>query len=449
MKLWDKGFDIDKGVEQFTVGLDKQLDTLLATWDVLGSMAHCIMLHQCKLLSNSDIIKIIPELRNMYLQIESDGIQLSDSVEDIHSQIEFDLTAKIGEPGKKIHMARSRNDQVLLDIRLFTRNRIEAIALKTQTLFHTLIQQSEKYKNVLLPGYTHLQIAMPSSFGLWFGAFAENLTDDLNLLLAAWQCNNQNPLGSAAGYGSSFPINRELTTKLLGFDNLNFNVVHAQMTRGKYEAIVAFAISQIAGTLARFASDACMYMSQNFAFISLPNNLTTGSSIMPHKANPDVFEILRAKCNKISAATFEIQQISRNLTSGYFRDMQIIKETYFSVFSQIIECIDFTNFIVPQIVVNTQILSDKKYNLLFTVEEVNAQVLNGVSFRDAYKATAEKIKNNSYQFTGTLNHTHQGTIGNLCNKQITDKLNSTLDSFGFDKVHKAIDALLNNKNINN
>lgn len=443
MKLWKKDSDVDKRIETFTVGRDRELDLWLAKYDVLGSLAHIAMLKEIGLLSAGEWKNLSSELKQIYRQIEGGHFQIEEGIEDVHSQIEFMLTQKFGEAGKKIHSARSRNDQVLVDLKLFSRARILALVDQLDQLFQTLISLSEKYRDVIIPGYTHLQVAMPSSFGLWFGAYAESLTDDLLLLQTAFRISNQNPLGSAAGYGSSFPINRQLTTDLLGFDRMNYNVVYAQMGRGKMERIVAWAMASVAATLSKFAYDACLFMSQNFNFISLPEEMTTGSSIMPHKKNPDVFELIRAKCNKLQALPNEILMISNNLPSGYFRDLQIIKESFLESFFQLKDCLDMTNFAAENIQVNRDILKDERYKYIYSVEEVNREVMNGVPFREAYRLVGERI--NKGEFTpgdDALNHTHEGSLGRLCNDEIREKFNEILAGFNRERIEKAEKNLL-------
>ncbi|NBC82511.1 MAG: argininosuccinate lyase [Bacteroidetes bacterium] len=442
MKLWDKGVDVNKEIEKFTVGKDRELDLLLAEYDVLGSIAHGIMLESIKLLSKAELKQIIAELKNIYSQIKQGRFIIEEGVEDVHSQVELLLTNTLGDTGKKIHSGRSRNDQVLLDLKLFTRHQLLNMVARAEELFSVLQKQSEQHKNVLMPGYTHLQVAMPSSFGLWFGAYAESLTDDLQLALSAYKITNQNPLGSAAGYGSSFPLNRTMTTELLGFDNLNYNVVYAQMGRGKMEKTVAFALASMAATVGKLAADACMYMSQNFNFISLPDELTTGSSIMPHKKNPDVFELIRAKCNKIQNLPNEIGYLTANLTSGYFRDMQVLKESFLPVFVELESCFKIMTHAVKEMEVNKDILNDPKYDYLFSVEEVNNEVLNGVAFRDAYKKVGENIQKGHFKTEKEINHTHEGSIGNLCNKEIAEKMANIVASFNIQKVEKSIEKLL-------
>ncbi len=442
MKLWDKGTEVNKQIEKFTVGKDRELDMFLAEHDIVGSLAHCIMLENIGLLSANELSNIKKELRSIF-QLNIEGkLRIEEDVEDIHSQIELLLTQKLGDTGKKIHNGRSRNDQVLLDLKLFIRSEIKEVVESTQSLFNSFIIQSEKYKNILMPGYTHLQGAMPSSFGLWFGAYAESLTDDMQLLLSAYKIANQNPLGSAAGYGSSFPLDRQLTTDLLGFDRMNYNVVYAQMGRGKLERVVAFALSSIAATISKFSMDVNLFMSQNMGFISLPDELTTGSSIMPHKKNPDVFELLRAKCNKIQALPNEIMLITNNLPLGYFRDLQIIKENFIPVFTEMKENIEILNFMLSKIKVNDQIVEDKKYEYLFSVEEVNKRVVAGMPFRDAYKEVGLDIEKGNFNPEKTINHTHEGSIGNLCNDKIAEKMDRIIKEFNFEKVEKAVNKLM-------
>jgi argininosuccinate lyase len=441
-KLWDKGIEVNKAIEQFTVGKDREMDLYLAQSDVLGTMAHIIMLESIGLLEKQELLVLLVELRHIYHAIENKNFTIEDDVEDVHSQVELMLTRKLGDIGKKVHSGRSRNDQVLVDCKLFLRNEIKEIVSGVKGLFEKLQEQSEQYKHVLMPGYTHLQVAMPSSFGLWFGAYAESLKDDLHLLQAAWKIANQNPLGSAAGYGSSFPLNRRMTTDLLGFENLSFNVVYAQMGRGKTEKTVAFAMSSVAATLSRMAYDLCLYMSQNFAFVGLPDELTTGSSIMPHKKNPDVFELVRAKCNKIQALPYELTTLINNLPSGYFRDMQILKESLFPAFSQLNQCIEIMTFMADKLKVNTQILDDAGYGYLFSVEEVNKLVLQGIPFRDAYKKVGMEINEGKFNPEKKVEHTHEGSIGNLCNKEIKELFDKAYNEFRFDKVDAAIEKLI-------
>lgn len=442
MKLWDKGININEKIEKFTIGRDKELDIFLAADDIIGSLAHINMLESIKLLSKKELESLTKELKIIYSQVQKGNFFIEEGIEDVHSQIELLLIRKIGETGKKIHSGRSRNDQILVDLKLYTRRRLEEVVRSTSDLFTTWQKLSEKYKNVFLPGYTHLQVAMPSSFGLWFGAYAESLTDDLLLMQAAFKINNQNPLGSAAGYGSSFPLNRQLTTDLLGFDNMNYNVVYAQMGRGKVEKTVAFALGAVASTLSRFAMDACLYMNQNHGFISLPDELTTGSSIMPHKKNPDVFELIRAKCNKLQGLTNEIILIINNLPSGYFRDLQILKESYIPAFEILLDCLDITNYVAEKITVNEHILKDNLYKYIFSVEDVNKLVLEGLPFREAYKKVGEDIMKRNYKSSQVVKHTHEGSIGNLCNEKIKEKMDLVLSGFNFDKANEAIKRLI-------
>ena len=442
MKLWDKGVSVDKKIEAFTVGKDREMDLYLAPFDILGTMAHITMLESVGLLPKEDLKPLLTELKSLYKTAMAGEFVIEEGVEDVHSQVEMILTAKLGELGKKVHSGRSRNDQVLLDIKLFIRYKLQEIIEEVNKLFSTLQSQSERYKGVLIPGYTHLQVAMPSSFGLWFGAYAESLIDDVYQLQAAYKTVNQNPLGAAAGYGSSFPLNRQMTTDLLGFDSMNYNVVFAQMGRGKSERSVAYALSSVAYTLGKFSMDACLYMSQNFSFISLPNELTTGSSIMPHKKNPDVFELIRARCNKIEGVVGQIGSITTNLPSGYFRDMQIIKEVILPAFDELLSCIELTNYSVERIIVKENVIENEMYNYAFSVEDVNNLVLSGVPFRDAYKQVGLEIEAGTYKPTKTVNHTHEGTIGNLCTSQIKDKMVSAISEFNFETVDSAIENLL-------
>jgi argininosuccinate lyase len=442
MKLWEKGIECNKQIEKFTIGKDRELDLLLAPFDILGSLAHATMLEKTSLISTTDYRAIASALTGLYYSIEKEGFCIEEGVEDVHSQVELLLTRKLGEAGKRIHTARSRNDQVLLDIKLYIRHEIRQIVEVTGKLFRTLQQQSEATKNILLPGYTHLQIAMPSSFGLWFGAYAESLVDDMVLLQAAYHITNQNPLGSAAGYGSSFPIDRQLTTELLGFDSMNYNVVYAQMGRGKVEKIVAFALSSLASTLSKMAYDVCLYVNQNFGFLTLPESFTTGSSIMPHKKNPDVFELIRAKCNRIQSLPNEIAFIVNNLPSGYFRDLQIIKESFLPSFDELISCLFIADLVMSQLEVNKNILGDDRYKYLFSVEEVNKLVTQGIPFRDAYKQIAETIQNGSFNPVMKTAHTHEGSTGNLCNDKIALRMDMVMNDFNFQKIDEAVNALL-------
>ena len=441
-KLWEKNTQVDAKIEAFTVGRDREMDLFLAKYDVMGSMAHIRMLESVGLLQSDELKTLLTELKKIYLLAESGDFTIEEGVEDVHSQVEMLLTTSLGDMGKKIHSGRSRNDQVLLDLKLFSRAEIEKTVHAVSELFEVLISQSNKYKDVLLPGYTHLQVAMPSSFGLWFGAYAESLADDLQLLLSAWKITNRNPLGSAAGYGSSFPLNRQMTTDLLGFDSMNYNVVYAQMGRGKMERTVANALASVAATISKLAFDACMFTSQNFGFISLPDKFTTGSSIMPHKKNPDVFELTRAKCNKLQSLPQQIMMITNNLPSGYFRDLQIIKEVFVPAFGELTDCIEMTAMMMAQVEVNTDILKEDRYDYLFSVEEVNRLTLTGVPFRDAYKQVGLEIEAGNFKPNKTVNHTHQGSIGNLFNDEICNYKNEVLSQFSFNKMHTALAQLL-------
>ena len=441
-KLWDKGFSVDEKIDAFTVGKDRELDLFLAPYDIMGTMAHITMLESVGLLGSDELPVLLTELKALYREACAGNFVIEDGVEDVHSQVELMLTRKLGDLGKKVHTGRSRNDQVLVDLKLFSRAELEKTVSKVQKLFEVLQAKSEEYKDVLIPGYTHLQVAMPSSFGLWFGAYAESLVDDMSVLKAAWDVTNQNPLGSAAGYGSSAPLNRTMTTELLGFDDLDYNVVYAQMGRGKTERIIAFAMASVAETLGRLAFDCCMYTSQNFGFIHLPDNMTTGSSIMPHKKNPDVFELIRAHCNKINGVQNTIRLISTNLPSGYFRDMQIIKEVFIPMFQEMDDCLDIAAYAVENMEVVDGLMSDPKYKLAFSVEEVNHRVSEGVPFRDAYKQVGMEIQRGEFEYHGTLSHTHEGSIGNLCNDRIARKMSSVMSSFTFDRVHSAVDRLV-------
>ncbi|HKG07211.1 MAG TPA: argininosuccinate lyase [Pedobacter sp.] len=442
MKIWQKNVNVNKNIETFTVGKDRELDLQMAAFDVLGSLAHVEMLESIGLLTAEELSAVQKELKNIYAEIEAGDFVIEDTVEDVHSQVEWMLTQRIGDAGKKIHSGRSRNDQVLVDLKLFFRNCIEEMTGNTSVLFDQLIALSKLHKDKLLPGYTHLQIAMPSSFGLWFGAYAESLADDMELMLAAWKVCNKNPLGSAAGYGSSFPLNRTMTTELLGFESLNYNVVYAQMGRGKTERILGQAMSSVAATLAKMAMDVCLFINQNFGFISFPDELTTGSSIMPHKKNPDVFELIRSRCNKIQALPNEIAMMTTNLPSGYHRDLQLLKENLFPAITSLNECLEMTTFMLQNITVKDGILNDKKYAYLFSVEVVNELALKGTPFREAYKIVGESIENGTFNPDMELNHTHEGSIGNLCNEQIQGIMAEVLSQFKFEKTHKAIHKLL-------
>lgn len=441
-KLWEKSVQVNEKIERFTVGRDREMDLYLAKHDIIGSMAHITMLESIGLLSKNELRQLLDELKLIYASAESGEFQIEDGVEDVHSQVELILTRRLGDIGKKIHSGRSRNDQVLLDLKLFTRAQIKEVAEDVERLFHVLIRQSERYKNILMPGYTHLQIAMPSSFGLWFGAYAESLVDDMQFLQAAFKTCNRNPLGSAAGYGSSFPLNRTMTTELLGFDSMNYNVVYAQMGRGKTERNVAFALATIAGTVSKLAYDACLFNSQNFGFVRLPDECTTGSSIMPHKKNPDVFELVRAKCNKLQSLPQQIMMIANNLPSGYFRDLQIIKEVFLPAFQELKDCLQMTAFIVGEMKVNEHILDDDKYLLIFSVEEVNRLVCEGIPFRDAYKKVGLDIEAGLFSHDKQVRHTHEGSIGNLCNQEIERLMKQVMDGFHFHKMEAAEKALL-------
>ncbi|WP_462318442.1 argininosuccinate lyase [Marinilabilia sp.] len=439
MKLWDKGTSTDKKIEAFTIGKDRELDLFLAPFDIVGTIAHTRMLESVGLLSGEDLNLLLPVLKGLYKNTQNGTFQIEEGIEDVHSQVEMELTRKLGDVGKKVHSGRSRNDQVLLDLKLFARHRLMEVTQSVEELFLVLQKKSEKHKNDLLPGYTHLQVAMPSSFGLWFGAFAESLVDDMHLMLGAWKITNQNPLGAAAGYGNSFPLDRKLTTKLLGFDDLSYNVVYAQMGRGKMERSVAMAISSVASTLSRLAVDACLYMSQNFGFIKLPDEFTTGSSIMPHKKNPDVFELLRARCNRLIEIPQQIAMITGNLPSGYFRDMQLIKEIFIPAFDEILSCLELMTLAVEKMVVVSGIMENDLYKYAFSVEEVNRRVLQGVPFRDAYRQVGIEIEKGEFSpDTSSVNHTHEGSIGNLCNAEIKKKMEDVMGQFSFDRVRQAI-----------
>jgi len=437
MKLWQKDKASLKEVETFTVGKDREMDMYLAAFDVLGSLAHIQMLESVGLLTKNELSQLQQELKNIYKQIEKAEFKLQDDVEDIHSQVELLLTEKLGDVGKKIHAARSRNDQVLVDIKLFLRNELEELVKAILPFFELLQTQSEKYKDHLLPGYTHLQLAMPSSFGLWFGAYAESLADDMITLKGAYDIVNKNPLGSAAGYGSSFPINRTLTTKLLGFDDLNYNVVYAQMGRGKAERIVAQSLANVADTLSKLSMDACLYLNQNFGFISFPAELTTGSSIMPHKKNPDVFELIRSHCNRIKSLPNEITMMTTNLPSGYHRDLQLLKEHLFPAFKTLKDCIEMAGLMLSNIRIKKDILADEKYKYLFSVEEVNKLVNAGMPFRDAYKKVGLDIEAGNFKYDTSVKHTHEGSIGNLCTAEIKKQMQKVVDSFPFASVNAA------------
>lgn len=441
-KLWEKNYEINHEIERFTVGRDREMDLYLAKYDVLGSMAHITMLESIGLLEKEELKPLLDELKNIYELCEKGEFVIEDGIEDVHSQVELMLTRKLGDMGKKIHSGRSRNDQVLVDLKLFTRHQLKEIADAVKVLFDELLQKSNQYKEVLMPGYTHLQIAMPSSFGLWFGAYAESLADDMLFLQAAYKMTNRNPLGSAAGYGSSFPLNRTMTTQLLGFDSMDYNVVYAQMGRGKMERNVAFALASVAGTLAKMAFDACMFNSQNFSFVKLPKECTTGSSIMPHKKNPDVFELIRAKCNKIQALPQQVMMIMNNLPVGYFRDLQIIKEVFLPAFDELADCLQMAAYIINKIEVNEHILDNPMYDPIFSVEEVNRLAAAGMPFRDAYKKVGLEIEACTFHADHNIHHTHEGSIGNLCNDEINALMSNVLKGFNFERMTEAEKKLL-------
>lgn len=441
-KLWEKNFEVNKEIERFTVGRDREMDMYLAKYDVLGSMAHITMLESIGLLEKDELEKLLAELRHIYQLCEDGKFSIEKDVEDVHSEVELMLTRKLGDMGKKIHSGRSRNDQVLVDLKLFTRHELMEVVDNVKALFDELIQKSNQYKDVLMPGYTHLQIAMPSSFGLWFGAYAEGLADDMLYLQAAWRMTNRNPLGSAAGYGSSFPLNRQMTTDLLGFDSMDYNVVYAQMGRGKMERNVAFAMATVAGTLVKMAFDACMFNCQNFQFVKLPKECTTGSSIMPHKKNPDVFELIRAKSNKLQSLPQQIMMIMNNLPVGYFRDLQIIKEVFLPAFDELNDCLRMAAYIINKMEVNDHILDNPMYDPMFSVEEVNRLAAAGMPFRDAYKKVGLEIEAGEFVANKNIHHTHEGSIGNLCNDKIQALMEQTMAEFSFDKVRNAEKKLL-------
>lgn len=442
MKLWQKDKTSLKAVEKFTVGRDQEMDIFLAPFDVLGSLAHIAMLQSIGLLSDDEHKKLDAALRDIYTTIESGDFRVADGVEDIHSQVELLLTERLGDIGKRIHSGRSRNDQVLVDIKLFLRSEIEVVVGEIKRLFELLMTLSEKHRDDLMPGYTHFQLAMPSSFGLWFGAYAESLVDDLISLQAAYRIVNKNPLGSAAGYGSSFPLNRTMTTRLLGFDDLNYNVVYAQMGRGKTERIVAAAFSNVAATLAKLSQDACIFLNQHFSFISFPDELTTGSSIMPHKKNPDVFELVRARCNQLIALPNDIAMTTANLPSGYHRDMQLLKEMLFPAIQNLKDCLQMVHLMLENIEVRPDLLKDDKYKFLFSVEEVNRLVLAGVPFRDAYRQVGLAIEQGEYHPATDIQHTHEGSIGNLCIAEIKASMERVVSDFHFERCHTAVNSLL-------
>lgn len=442
MKLWEKSVQVTDEIDRFTVGHDRELDLYLAPYDVLGSMAHVTMLHSIGLIADNELQPLLSELKKIYNFAREGKFVIEDGIEDVHSQVELMLTRSFGDMGKKIHSGRSRNDQVLVDLKLFTREKLREVAEAVRQLFTELQKQSERYKSVLMPGYTHLQVAMPSSFGLWLGAYAESLTDDMLFLEAAYRLTNRNPLGSAAGYGSSFPLNRQMTTDLLGFDSMDYNVVYAQMGRGKMERNVAYALASVAGTVAKLAFDACMFNSQNFAFIKLPDECTTGSSIMPHKKNPDVFELIRARMNRLQALPQEMILIMNNLPCGYFRDLQELKEAFLPAFDRLIDCLHMTTYIIERIKVNEHILDDTRYDAMFSVEEVNRLAASGTPFRDAYKKVGLEIEAGQFTPNKDIHHTHEGSIGNLCTERVAALMDSIWQKFQFEKVDAAVDALL-------
>ena len=442
MKLWEKNYEVNAEIDRFTVGRDREMDLYLAPYDVLGSMAHITMLESIGLIGKDELPVLLKELRNIYALCQKGEFVIEDGIEDVHSQVELMLTRKLGDMGKKIHSGRSRNDQVLVDLKLFTRHQLRRVADGVKDLFDELIAKSNQYKDVLMPGYTHLQVAMPSSFGLWFGAYAESLCDDMLFLQAAYKMTNRNPLGSAAGYGSSFPLNRQMTTDLLGFDSMDYNVVYAQMGRGKTERNVAFALASIAGTMAKLAFDACLFNSQNFGFVRLPKECTTGSSIMPHKKNPDVFELIRSKSNKLQSLPYQITMMMNNLPVGYFRDLQIIKEAFLPAFDELCDCLQMTAYIINKIEVNDHILDDSRYDPMFSVEEVNRLAAEGMPFRDAYKKVGLDIEAGRFTPNKNIHHTHEGSIGNLCNDRIEELMHEVVSGFGFGRAEQAEKLLL-------
>ena len=442
MKLWEKNYEVNAEIDRFTVGRDREMDLYLAPYDVLGSMAHITMLESIGLIGKDELPVLLKELRNIYALCQKGEFVIEDGIEDVHSQVELMLTRKLGDMGKKIHSGRSRNDQVLVDLKLFTRHQLRRVADDVKDLFDELIAKSNQYKDVLMPGYTHLQVAMPSSFGLWFGAYAESLCDDMLFLQAAYKMTNRNPLGSAAGYGSSFPLNRQMTTDLLGFDSMDYNVVYAQMGRGKTERNVAFALASIAGTMAKLAFDACLFNSQNFGFVRLPKECTTGSSIMPHKKNPDVFELIRSKSNKLQSLPYQITMMMNNLPVGYFRDLQIIKEVFLPAFDELCDCLQMTAYIINKIEVNDHILDDSRYDPMFSVEEVNRLAAEGMPFRDAYKKVGLDIEAGRFTPNKNIHHTHEGSIGNLCNDRIKELMHEVVSGFGFGRAEQAEKLLL-------
>lgn len=441
-KLWEKNFEVNREIERFTVGRDRELDLYLARYDVLGSMAHITMLQSIGLMEKDELDALLAELKLIYRDCVEGRFEIEEGVEDVHSQVELMLTRRLGDMGKKIHSGRSRNDQVLVDLKLFIRHELREVADEVMTLFGELLEKSEQCKDVLMPGYTHLQIAMPSSFGLWFGAYAESLADDMLFLQAAYRMANRNPLGSAAGYGSSFPLDRSMTTRLLGFESMDYNVVYAQMGRGKTERNVAFAMASVAGTLAKMAFDACMFNCQNFGFVKLPKECTTGSSIMPHKKNPDVFELIRAKCNKLQGLPAQITLIMNNLPVGYFRDLQIIKEVFLPAFDELKDCLRMAAYIINKMEVNRSILDNPMYDPMFSVEEVNRLAAAGMPFRDAYRKVGMEIEEGTYRADHHIHHTHEGSMGNLCNDRIAEFMKGVYDGFGFSRAEEAEKELL-------
>ena len=442
MNLWDKGVDTNRLIGEFTAGKDREIDLQLASWDVLGSIAHARMLQSINMITSEELLSLENELKQIHKKIMEGDFIIHEDVEDVHSQIEFMLTEALGDTGKKIHTARSRNDQVLLDMKLFAREKLREVVFRVRSLFDSLISLSNMHKEILMPGYTHMQIAMPSSFGLWFGAYAESLTDDVLLLQAAYRITNQNPLGSAAGFGSSFPVDRGMTTRLLGFDNMHVNVVNAQMNRGRMEKIIAFALGSVGSTLSRMAMDVCLFSGQNFGFFKLPDEFTTGSSIMPHKKNPDVFELIRARGNKLQSLSYEISIIGSNLPSGYHRDFQLIKESFIPSFDILLEMLSITELMAGNIRVNSSIIDNPLYQDIFSVEEVNRLVIQGTSFRDAYREIAGRIADGTYMAGEKPDHTHEGSIGNLCNELIIEKMDSIMAGFDFEKIVNARKDLL-------
>ncbi len=436
MKLWEKDFLVQPQIDAFTVGKDREMDLLLAKYDVLGSLAHIQMLESIQLISKNELEVLSASLKNIYQDIEKGLFKMDDDVEDVHSQIELLLTKSLGDIGKKIHSGRSRNDQVLVDLRLFFRAELQEIVRLMELVFHGFQEQSEQHKDVLMPGYTHFQVAMVSSFGLWFGAYAESLTEDLSLLESVFNIVNHNPLGSAAGYGSSFPLNRKMTTELLGFEDLSYNVIHAQMGRGKSELFIAFALASLATTLGKFSMDVVLYSSQNYHFLTLPKEYTTGSSIMPHKKNPDVFELLRGKCNLLQALPGQVSLLINNLPAGYHRDFQLLKEVIFPAIHNMKECLEMIAFVLPKLKIHDNLLDNPKYAYLFTVEKVNELVLEGVPFRDAYKQVGEMVEKNEFVPGNKISHVHEGSIGQLCNKEIFQKWKMIKDRFPFRKIEE-------------